>query len=166
VWHIIAFGFCAVLAIVSAFWVVLDRRAFYSGLALSVAVLSTAGLFALLDAPFLATLQVLIYAGAVIVLFLFVVWLLGIYREAELRLRRRGIIVGALLLLGLIAVWIAQIAHALQIMTPGKLADTSNVRAFGLRLFERYAFPFELTSLFLLIALIAAIYLARRQESS
>ena len=158
------FAVCSLFAIAGALGVVLERRAFYSGLGLGLTVLSVAGLFALLGAHFLAALQVLIYVGAVIVLFLFVVWFLGVYEESERPIRKRYAVLWALTVLAALGFVMVQIWQGFREVAPASVDPAfSHVRTFALRLFERYAFPLELTSLFFLIALVAAIYLSRRR---
>jgi len=160
--HLIAFVLCSLAAVGGALGVVLERRAFYSGLALALSVLAVAGLLALLGATFLAALQVLIYVGAIAVIFLFVVGFLGVYTEAERRLRRRYLLAGAVptvIALGLI---VMEIGRALRGTSPAATPVVAgDVRAFAEALFERFALPLELTSLFFLIALVAAVYLTR-----
>ncbi|GBC84684.1 NADH-quinone oxidoreductase subunit J [bacterium HR11] len=160
--HLIAFVLCSLAAVGGALGVVLERRAFYSGLALALSILAVAGLFALLGATFLAALQVLIYVGAVAVIFLFVVGFLGVYTEAERGLRRRYLLVGAATTAAALGFILLQVWRALREAAPAVAPGVAgDARAFAEALFERFALPLELTSLFFLIALVAAVYLTR-----
>lgn len=163
----IAFVLCSLAAVGGALGVVLERRPFYAGLGLAVSVLAVAGLFALLGATFLAALQVLIYAGAVVVIFLFVVGFLGVYTEAERRVRRRYLLIGGVTTVVALGLIVLQVGRVLWRTAPvGGATVPGDVRAFAEALFERFALPLELTSLFFLIALVAAVYLTRPRRAS
>ncbi len=164
--HLVAFVLCSLAAVGGALGVVLERRAFYSGLALALSVLAVAGLLALLGATFLAALQVLIYVGAVAVIFLFVVGFLGVYTEAERRLRRRYLLVGTATTVAVLGLIVGAVGRVLRETAPAVAPGIAgDVRAFAEALFERFALPLELTSLFFLIALVAAVYLTRERPT-
>ena len=160
-----AFGAVAVLA---SLLVIGQRNPIYSVLLLIASFGALSGLYVLLDAPFVAVIQIIVYAGAIMVLFLFVVMLLNASVEdvGELGgihplLRPGPLRFGAVLALGLAI----ELAWALR-RTPqltgelGAGGGISSVRAIGVELFTRYAFPFEVTSVLILVALVGAVVMA------
>jgi NADH-quinone oxidoreductase subunit J len=168
------FGLFAFLAVASALVVVSHKNPIYSTLGLVVTLVSSAALFVLLGAPFIATLQVLVYAGAIVVLFLFVIMLLAIGREqpgdaeGELGLQlpqqqngqRWGTILGAGVFAGtlLAILWRTYGGEQLEPLTEA-FVDT---KVLATLLFERYLLAFELIGLLLLVAVVAASVIARR----
>jgi NADH-quinone oxidoreductase subunit J len=163
--------FAAVL-IVSSLLVVGQRNPMYSVLLLLVAFGALSGLYVLLNAPFMAVVQIIIYAGASVVLFLFVVMLLNVRSEDSAEAssqfgigpgpRKFGAVLAVLLAVQLI--WaLRRIADApFAPMTGEVAAQTSSVNAIGLRLFREYAFAFEATSVLILVAMVGAVILARK----
>ncbi len=169
----ITFFVLAVVAVASALGVVLFRNAVYCMLSLIVNLLSLAAFFLTLNAIFVATIQVLIYAGAVMVLFLFVVTMLtpdasersGDGAHARQRLQWiAGFGMGVILALGLI-VAVTSGALAKDIRGTGlaqQVAASGNTETFGQALFHAFSFPFEVTSLLLVVAVLGAVVLGRR----
>lgn len=170
----IAFYVLAVIAVASALGVVLSRNAVYSMLSLILNLLSLALFFLSLGGIFIATIQVLIYAGAVMVLFLFVVTMLtpgGQTSQGEDPLRWQWaagigmgvILVGALAWAGFSGA-IASDAKAVGAtsLSSAISAFGGNTEAFGMALFHGYSFPFELTGLLLVAAVLGAVALGRR----
>jgi NADH-quinone oxidoreductase subunit J len=162
------FGAVAVLA---SLFVVGQRHPMYSVLLLILSFGALAGLYVLLDAPFVAVTQIIIYAGAIMVLFLFVVMLLNANKEGEelstLRMfggpgpRRFGAVLSVVLL--------AEVGWALTRIQPALLGepatDIGSVREIGRRLFTDYAFAFEATSLLILVAMVGAVVLAAKRPA-
>jgi NADH-quinone oxidoreductase subunit J len=132
-------------------------------LALALHLCSIAVFFVLLQAPFAAVIQVILYAGAIMVLFLFVVMLLD--PAGEGRAGRSGRVQTGAALLGcgaLLAVVVPAISHVGNTAPP--VPETfGGVEAFGRLLFTDYLFPFEAASILLLAAMIGALYLAKRE---
>jgi NADH-quinone oxidoreductase subunit J len=164
------FYFFAALALVSSFLVIAQRNPIYSVLLLIVSFGALSGLYVLLDAPFVAVIQIVVYAGAIMVLFLFVVMLLNAPVEDVTELRSVRVIlqpgplrVGALLA----AVLGVELGWALSQMPHGEggfgTAAVSSVKAVGIQLFTVYAFPFEVTSVLILVAMVGAVVLAGRR---
>lgn len=154
------------LAVGSALVVVLHKNPIYSTMSLVVTLISIAVLFVLLGAPFIAALQVLIYTGAIVVLFLFVVMLLNIGREeiaGERGLIHKAVAAGgALVFLLMTAAALSQAGSgaALAELTP----ELVSLRVLAGELFGRYLLTFELVGLLLLVAVIAATVLAARAQ--
>ncbi len=157
-------GFGA-LAVLSALMVVLHKNPVTSALFLVLAFCSLAGTYLLLHAEFLGLVQILVYAGAIMVLFLFVIMYLNLKHDVETGVQiavRRGIgwLLGALLLLtaGLLAQrgWApGPVAADLPVQASG------NAQAIGQVLYSRYLFPFEITSILLLVAMVGAIVIGK-----
>jgi NADH-quinone oxidoreductase subunit J len=143
----------------------LQRNAVHSALFLIVNQFTLAVMFALLGAHFLAAVQVIVYAGAIMVLFLFVIMFLGVDRREALvePIRgQRGLAIGLGVLL--VAVVVAAIRLGVGLSgAPGPPPSGDNVEAVGRLLFTTYVFPFEVTSILLIVAAIAAMVLARRR---
>jgi len=173
----VTFYALAGLAVFASAMVIGQRNPMYSVLFLIAAFAALAGLYIQLEAPFVAVAQIIIYAGAIMVLFLFVVMLLNAPQEDGAEwdrthpLRRPGIgRFGA----ALAGVLILQLAYALMRVTEleaGVGSQTggvtvSSVRELGKVLFERHAFAFEATSVLILVAMVGAVVLARREGES
>ena len=145
----------------AALSVVFNRNPIHSVLSLLLAMFCLAALFVMLGAVFVAALQVLLYAGAVLVLFLFVVMLLNLERDALARmrlftLRTTGTLAALILLTSLLRVLLGGPS------TPFGPAAAGTVEALGRALFTTYLLPFELTSFLILAAIVGAISLARQ----
>ena len=165
-----AFYMFAVITVTAGLMVTLSRNPVHSVLWLILAFLSTSGLFVLLGAEFVAMLLVIVYVGAVAVLFLFVVMMLDIDFAAlkgELaRYMPLGLLIGVVLLMQVaigIGVWtVADGAEALrQAVAP---TEIENTRALGMLLYDKYFLLFQLAGLILLVAMIGAILLTLRHR--
>jgi NADH-quinone oxidoreductase subunit J len=172
------------VALGSAIAMVLMRNAIHGALMLVVNFLAIAVLYAVLEAQFLAVIQVIVYAGAIMVLFLFIVMLLGVSRDEQRGGRLRvqqpvAVILGVLLFVGIAATTAApfmgeasvcgvEAAPAAEGRPCQGLAEVNaegNVRALGGPLFTTYVWPFEVVSILLVIAAIAAIVLGKRHDA-
>ncbi len=151
------------LAIVSALYVVTTKHPTYSVLSLVVTMFSLAVLFVLLRAYFIAVVHLLVYAGAILVLFLFVVMLLGVARdESSNRTQMMLRIFGGLVFLGFLAeVGIVARSFLLNEKTISGVEGT--IEAVGKLLFTQYLLPFEITSILLLVGIIGAVVLAKKE---
>jgi len=159
--EMVIFWVLAVVAVGAGLGVVGQRSAVRSALFLLVHFCCLAGLYILLNAQFVALVQVLIYAGAVVVLFLFVVMLLGVERAEELPdLRRVQRVVGGLLAVLLLAgiAWAFLETGQGPAVAPGM---AGSVRAIGSALLTAYVVPFEMAAVLLLVAIVGAIVLAK-----
>jgi NADH-quinone oxidoreductase subunit J len=157
----------ALLSVAAAVGMVLSRNAIYSALLLVVNFFCLAGFYVLLEAQFIAAVQVIVYAGAIMVLFLFVLMLLGVGSEDVLKETIRGQRVAAavlgLLLLG--AVGVALVSGGFG-SGSGSLAAANqggNVQAIGRLLFTRYVFAFEAVGMLLVVAAVGALVLGKRR---
>lgn len=164
------FGFFSGLLLFSALMVILSRHAVRSALFLVVAFLASSGLWMLLNAEFLALILVLVYVGAVMTLFLFVVMTLNLDKNPETEGFVRYLPYGILVLVLMATMMIYAIKHApfAGIMAENLLqlpANHSNVKVLGAVLYTQYAYPLELAGVLLLIAIVAAISLDLRIKS-
>ena len=160
------FALFALLALGSVLTVVLHPDPVKSTLSLVVTLFATGVLFVLLGAPFIGTLQVLVYTGAIVVLFLFVVMLLNLQRESRTHRstgpQKVAAVIGALGFAALagVALWRSSGDAA----TPPLTESFVEVRAFAAELFTRYLLTFEIVGVLLLVAVIAAFIIAKRPE--
>ncbi len=166
----IVFFACALLAVAGGILLILAREPIHSALSVILVMMSLAILFLLLGAEFIAAVQIIVYAGAIMVLFVFVIMLLNAGSEERTNFSHIAKFVGVplaffLLLLGL-AHWLfhspvgAAIANG-----PGSVdVPDTTTRALSMLLFRQYLFPFEATSILILIAILGALILARKEQ--
>jgi NADH-quinone oxidoreductase subunit J len=160
----------AAVAIGASLLVIAQRNPIYSVLLLIASFGALSGLYVMLDAPFVAVIQIVVYAGAIMVLFLFVVMLLNAPQEDTEMDERRHLLVrkGAMKFGGLLA--LALVGELVWALTrsgdsgafPGGATDS--VAAIGRSLFTDYAFAFEVTSVLILVAMLGAVVLAHRDR--
>ncbi len=162
------FSVAAAIILAGAIGVVVSRNPVHSALMLIMTLFGVALLFVLQQASFLAAVQVIVYAGAIVVLFLFVIMFLGVDREeniaAEPLRGQRPLAIAlvalgttGLLLLGQVSHWVTGAPHV-----AGPDTGQPNVNLLGTALFTTYLFPFEATAALLIIAVVGAVVLARR----
>lgn len=161
---LVLFSYFAGAIILTAILVVALRNPVYSVLSLLVLFFHVAGIYVLLDAEFIAAIQIIVYAGAILVLYLFVVMLLSL-KEEERYHRQLG--VGMFLGLLLLAELIYILGHSGFLGPRGwysqiPLAQAGNTEVLGRALFTTYLFPFEVASLILLVAMIGAVVLVKK----
>jgi NADH-quinone oxidoreductase subunit J len=170
----ITFYLLAVLAVGASVLVIGQRNPMYSVLLLIASFGALSGLYILLDAPFVAVAQIIIYAGAIMVLFLFVVMLLNAPKEDAAEwdrshpLRQPGVARWGTLLAALLIVQLASALMAVgEYNNPvGAQSDATTVNSvadMGRSIFTRHTFAFEATSILILVAMVGAVVLARRE---
>jgi NADH-quinone oxidoreductase subunit J len=159
----ILFWVVAVLSVASALTVILHRNPVYCALALVMALFQVALMFVALDAHLVALLQVIVYAGAIVVLFLFVIMLLSLEPDVP-HPGRYGIRAASIALTVVLGV---EAGAAVLSSEPGSLAppplDFGSTPMVAQRLFSAHLLPFELTSVLLLVAMVGAVVMARRR---
>jgi NADH-quinone oxidoreductase subunit J len=145
--------------------VVLNKNAVYSAILLVVCFFSLAMIYLLLEAYFLAVLEIFIYAGAIMVLFLFVVMLLNLGREkaAPYFMKFQQSTSLMLVLLFFFGIFLIMINGSGELHQPLSKFSAGNVYALGEALFTKFLLPFEVASLLLLVALIGTVYLGKRK---
>jgi NADH-quinone oxidoreductase subunit J len=152
----------AALALICGALVVLSRNPVNSAMFLVLSIISLAGLFVLLHAFFLAAVQVLVYAGAVIVLFLFVIMLLDLKEEQRRKMKTFGAVTGIISVLGIAFVFWHSLIHS---SLPESLGTTDgSTLALGRLLFTSYSLPFEILSVLLLVAMVGVILLSKKEQ--
>lgn len=160
----------AAVAVLASLLVIAQRNPIYSVLLLIASFGALSGLYVLLDAPFVAVIQIIVYAGAIMVLFLFVVMLLNAPREetdyderVHPLLRPGPMRFGGLLAVALVLELVWALAKGAE---SGRFAGgaVSSVATIGRLLFTQYAFAFEVTSVLIIAAMVGAVVLARRED--
>jgi NADH-quinone oxidoreductase subunit J len=162
--HLALFTIFAIICVAGAVNLLAQRHPINSALSLIVVMGSLAVEYLLLGAEFLAVIQVIIYAGAIMVLFVFVIMLLNAGEEERTQGSRVALIFGipGMLLLGLLGAWL--LLQRDPAATPVHLgALYGPATAIGRLLFRNFLLPFEITSVLILIAIMGAVVLARRE---
>lgn len=157
----ILFFLFAGLAVLGAVSLILQRHPIRSALSLIVVMVSLAALYLLLGAEFIAAVQIIVYAGAIMVLFVFVIMLLNAAEEERTNFSRMAKYVGLPMafLLMIQGVWVMTRA-----VSARPLADApTSTRGLSRMLFQEFVLPFELTSILILVAILGAVVLARRE---
>jgi len=156
----------AALAVLGALSLIMQRHPIHSALSLIVVMVALAGLYLLMGAEFVAAVQIIVYGGAIMVLFVFVIMLLNAGVEERTNVSKLAGIAGiplAVALLGFLAVVIARSRTGAEAgMQSGGLANTKEI---SMMLFREFVYPFVLTSFLILVAILGAIVLAQREKS-
>jgi NADH-quinone oxidoreductase subunit J len=166
-----AFYIFAGIAVLASLGVVTQKVPMHSVMLLIVSFGALAGLYVLLDAPFTAVTQIIVYAGAIMVLFLFVVMLLNQHKEDDpeagptplLRSTMRSAVLLSVMLAIEVAWGLSRIGIVTFSTDPGRIASISSVAAIGTALFTTHAFAFEVTSVLILVSMVGAVVIARRE---
>jgi len=164
----ILFFVFAIIAVIGAILLIVAREPIHSALSLIVVMVSLAALYLLLGAEFIAAVQIIVYAGAIMVLFVFVIMLLNAGVEERTNWSKlakyTGLPLGVFLLFEL-AHWLARSAIGARIANGSEAANSAvSTRALSEMLFQKYLFPFEATSILILIAILGALVLAKREQ--
>jgi NADH-quinone oxidoreductase subunit J len=163
----IAFWILAPIMVICALGLLFARKAVHCALLLAVVMISLAVLYAVQDAPFLFAVQIIVYTGAILMLFLFVLMLVGVdasdsvvetIRGQRLLAAVLGLVFGVTLVLGIAQVGIGTVTGL------GKANEDGNVPAIAQVLFTKYVFAFEVTSALLITAALGAMVLAHRER--
>ena len=168
----ITFAVAAAIVLLGAVGVVTAANPVHAALMLVMTLFGIAVLFVEQQADFLAAVQVIVYAGAIVVLFLFVIMFLGVDRDEDVAaepLRGQRVLAGLLTVLGLVALLLLGAGSrwatgAPSVVGPARGQQGGNVAALGRAVFTTYLFPFEATAALLVIAVVGAVFLARRSR--
>ena len=159
------FLFFAAIAIASALLVIIAKNPIHSALALMVCLVQVAALFVLLGSPFLAAIQIFVYVGAVMVLFLFVIMMLDVREAARVRFLQGGtfptLVVLVLLSAEMLILLLGSERFPASATVSAATLGEGALERLSTTLFTDYLFPFEVASVILLVALVGAIVLAR-----
>ena len=167
--ELIFFLILSLIAIATALGMLFSRNAIYSALFLVLNFITVAVFYLLLGAPFIAMAQITVYAGAIMVLFLFVIMLLGAESlpEAEVLPWQKPLagLLAVVLAVEATAIFLTRAAPTGEIGPPDAAVNTvTNLRELGSTLFTQYLLPFEVTSILLLVAMLGAIVLIRKEK--
>jgi NADH-quinone oxidoreductase subunit J len=153
---------CAVLVIANPF----SRNPVTSAMFLVLTIISMSGLFILLHAFFLAAVQIIVYAGAVLVLFVFVIMLLDLKEEQRRRVKAFGVAAGLVSVGTIVAIFLKTLGaerEMLDTAVPSPTAPDGGTYELGKLLFTQYTLPFEIVSVLLLVAMIGVILLSKKK---
>ena len=150
---------CGLLVIVNPF----SRNPVTSAMFLVLTIISMSGLFLLLHAFFLAAVQVIVYAGAVLVLFVFVIMLLDLKEEERRKIKFFGLIGGLVAVGGIASALVKSLASVKALANEQNLLNEGDTISLGHLLFTNYALPFEIVSVLLLVAMIGVILLSKKK---
>ncbi|MGC1907289.1 MAG: NADH-quinone oxidoreductase subunit J [Candidatus Acidiferrum sp.] len=162
---LIVFFALAVIAVLGAVSLILQRHPIHSALSLIVVMVALAGLYLLMGAEFVAAVQIIVYGGAIMVLFVFVIMLLNAGVEERTSFSQLARFAGlplAVALMGCLAAAVANSGERVQ--TTAQSGLTAPTKALSAQLFQEFVYPFELTSFLILIAILGAIVLAQRDR--
>jgi NADH-quinone oxidoreductase subunit J len=159
------------VAVISGVFVITRRNAVHSALALIVTLLAVAGLYLMLYAPFVAGVQIIVYAGGIMVLFLFVIMLVNIERSSRERRFNRMWPVGLAATCALLALFVSAIVKGKDLLRdrPMALPESSNTQQIATMLYGeagrmgQYTFAFEIASLLLLVAILGAVIMTKKK---
>lgn len=163
------FYFFGAIAFLAAINVVAQKKLLYSAISLILCLCAVAGLYYTLEAPFIAAIQIIVYAGAIMVLFLFVIMLADPFAAAKLKEKKKHLkYLAVLLVAGAGALLVPMLRAYNRARTPGvvELAgpDAGSLQELGQILFTEYLLPFELTSILILVAIMGVVVLARKHS--
>jgi len=166
---VLLFILFAALAIGCALAVVAQRNPLYSAISLIGVFISLACLYVMLAAPFIAAVQVIVYAGAIMVLVVFVIMLLNVEQEEHRRSRMKFLVPAAVVLAAILtaeATFIIYFVEKSPVKPTSSVSDIGLTSSIGGSLFTSYLLPFEITSILLLMAIVGAMTLARRLKET
>jgi len=153
------------LAVLGGVLVITRRNAVHSALALILTLLAVAGLYLMLYAPFVAGVQIILYAGGIMVLFLFVIMLVSIEKAQKEEQFNKIWLVGLLAAVALGGLFVGVFVKGKSLFTGPvrELSEQSNTQQIGEMLYQNYMFAFEIASLLLLVAIIGAVVMAKKR---
>jgi NADH-quinone oxidoreductase subunit J len=161
---LIIFFVLAIMAVLGAINLIVQKHPIHSALSLIVVMVALAGLYLLMGAEFVAAVQIIVYGGAIMVLFIFVIMLLNAGIEERTSFSKMASLAGlplTIALLGFLAAAVARSSDTVQAATQtGAVAPTRQIAGL---LFQEFVYPFELTSFLILVAILGAIVLAQRE---
>ena len=160
------FWFLAFVAVFSGLGMILSRNPVYSVLSLVVTFFSIAGQFFLMNAQFLGAVHIIVYAGAIMVLFLYVIMMLNLNQIDEEK-KSAGMKIAAVIASGiLMLVMVAALKSTSDIRAVGGSADIGMTEVLGQVLYRKYLLPFEISSILFLGAMVGAVYLSKKEHPS
>lgn len=163
---LLVFFVLAALAVIGAVSLILQKHPIHSALSLIVVMVALAGLYLLMGAEFVAAVQIIVYGGAIMVLFVFVIMLLNAGAEERTSLSKMAGPPGLLLVAALAAFVAATIARSgSSVQAAAQTGTLSSTKGISEMVFKDFVYPFELTSILILVAILGATVLAQREKS-
>jgi NADH-quinone oxidoreductase subunit J len=163
---LLVFFALAVIAVLGAISLILQKHPIHSALSLIVVMVALAGLYLLMGAEFVAAVQIIVYGGAIMVLFVFVIMLLNAGVEERTNFSKLATFGGIPLALALlVAISAGIIAGQANVQAAPQAVITAPTKQLAGLLFQDFVYPFELTSFLILVAILGAIVLAQREKS-
>lgn len=162
---LVIFFVLAALAVLGAVSLILQKHPIHSALSLIVVMVALAGLYLLLGSEFVAAVQIIVYGGAIMVLFIFVIMLLNDGEEERTNFSKLATFAGIPLALAIAGLVGAAIVHSHPEM-PAATANgaVTSTKTLSMLIFTEFVYPFELTSFLILVAILGAIVLAQRED--
>ena len=159
------FYFLSAVAVLSALAVITRRNPVHSAISLIITLLAVAGLYLMLYAPFVAGVQIILYVGGIMVLFLFVIMLVNIDRNMVEDQFNKQWLVGIVATLALGALFVSVYLKGSSIFPTAlvPVSERSNTQDIGILLYRNYLLPFEIASLLLLVAIVGAVVMAKKR---
>ena len=162
---LIIFFVLAAMCVIGALSLIIQRHPIHSALSLIVVMMALAGLYLLMGAEFVAAVQIIVYGGAIMVLFVFVIMLLNAGVEERTNVSKLAGFAGVPLAVALTGFLAAAVARSQDIVQgTAQMGATAPTKALATLLFREFVYPFELTSFLILIAILGAIVLAQRES--
>lgn len=154
----------SIICIVSVIFMIFIKDQAYDALFIILAFACIGGLFALLDAPFIAVVQIIIYAGAIMVLFVFVIMMINLRKEFPPEKKKLTLILSLVIGVVLFIEFLFSVKGAFQQLNSGSAESIGNPTSLGELLFTKYLYPFEITSVLIIAAMVGAIILAKKKD--
>lgn len=158
------FFLLAIISVASVLGMIISKDQAYNALFLIVAFVCMGGLFALLEAPFIAAVQIIIYAGAIMILFIFVVMMINLRKGVGPEKKRWTMYFAVVVALVLIVELILTVKGALEPVSSAALEKLGSPTDLGRLLFTKYLYPFEITSILIIAAMVGAIVLVKKRD--
>jgi NADH-quinone oxidoreductase subunit J len=158
------FFLVAIICIASVLGMIISKDQAYNALFLIVAFVCMGGLFALLEAPFIAVVQIIIYAGAIMILFIFVVMMIDLKKGLGPEKKKWTSYFAVVVAIALVAELVITVKGAIKPISSATLESLGSPTDLGRLLFTKYLYPFEITSILIIAALVGSIVLVKKRE--
>jgi NADH-quinone oxidoreductase subunit J len=158
------FFLLAIICIASVLGMIISKDQAYNALFLIVAFVCMGGLFALLEAPFIAAVQIIIYAGAIMILFIFVVMMINLRKDVSSEKKKWTLYFAVVIALVLTVELVLTVKGTLEPVSSSALEKLGSPTELGRLLFTEYLYPFEITSILIIAAMVGAIVLVKKRD--
>ena len=156
----------AVVCVGSVMGMIISKNQAYNALFLILAFACTGGLFALLEAPFIAAVQIIIYAGAIMILFIFVIMMINVRKEFPPEKKKLTMYLAVAIAVILVVELLISLKKAFSAINTAGTETLGSPTELGRVLFTRYLYPFEITSILIIAALVGAIVLVKKRDQA